>query len=161
MQVQSKAEDGVVEKLSYCARGPFRIVKGLGFNSFEVQPWHDSSAATRKYKGVVLYLLPPALFAHDPLDTTDVQFLNYELAPIKSGMKRNLRIELQNAQFFEKINTKLDDPVTNQPSNNIATKAFKPHLLPEYPSIQKLLQDKDNPVPIEMSSIPLQPLSPS
>ena len=48
VQVQSTQELGVVGKLSYRARGPFRIVTVLGHNSFEVQNWTNPTAATRK-----------------------------------------------------------------------------------------------------------------
>ena len=62
VQVQSNADNGVVGKLSYRARGPFIITTDLGGGSFEVQRYGDTAAATRKYKNTELYLLPPALF---------------------------------------------------------------------------------------------------
>ena len=69
VQVQSTQELGVVGKLSYRARGPFRIVTVLGGNYFEVQKWKNPNAATRKYKATELYLLPPSLFPSEPLNT--------------------------------------------------------------------------------------------
>ena len=88
VQVQSTQELGVVGKLSYRARGPFRIVTVLGHNSFEVQNWTNPTAATRKYKATELYLLPSSLFPSEPLDTLDQRYLNYENAPVVSPLKK-------------------------------------------------------------------------
>ena len=46
VQVQLTQELGVVGKLSYRARGPFRIVTVLGHNYFEVQNWTNKTTAT-------------------------------------------------------------------------------------------------------------------
>ena len=101
VQVQSKSETGVVKKLSYQARGPFQIVEDRGNNSFAVQRYKEPSSAIRKYKATELYLLPPALFPSDPLDTMDERYLNYEHAPVVSPLQKPLGIELLNDQWFD------------------------------------------------------------
>ena len=73
VQIQSNADQGELKKLAYQARGPFQIAKILGNNSYEVNIYNKSDSAVRKYKGKKLYLLPSAVFPHDPLDTTDQQ----------------------------------------------------------------------------------------
>ena len=100
MQVQSTQELAVVGKLSYRARGPFRIVTVLGHNYFEVQNWTNPTAAIRKYKATELYLLPPSLFPSKPLETLDQRHLNYENAPVLSPLKKPLQIELYNDVHF-------------------------------------------------------------
>ena len=82
VQVTSKADTGEVGKLSYQAKGPFQISKSLGHNSYEVKRYNDPDSASRKYKGTELYLLPPAIFPHEPLDMMDERYLNYSHAPI-------------------------------------------------------------------------------
>ena len=71
VHAQSRADTGLVGKLSYRARGPFIITKDLVNNSFEVQRYGVENSATRKYKNTDLCLLPPALFLSKVLDTID------------------------------------------------------------------------------------------
>lgn len=96
VQVNSKAATGEVGKLSYQAKGPFQISKIMGHNSYEVKRYNDLESASRKYKGTELYLLPPAIFPHEPLDMMDERYLNYSHAPIVSPLKKSLCIEMYN-----------------------------------------------------------------
>ena len=73
IQVQSKSVLGEVGTLSYRARGPFQIVEVLGNDSYHVQRYNDTDSSIRKYKGTDLYILPPAIFPCEPLDTMDVR----------------------------------------------------------------------------------------
>ena len=100
MQVQSKSEKGEVGKLSCKARGPFVTLENLGNDSYHVQRYNDADSAVRKHKGTELYLLPPAIFPIDPLDTMDVRYLNYSNAPIISPLKKALNIDMYNAVHF-------------------------------------------------------------
>ena len=77
VQVLSKASSGTVKKLSYQARGPFQIKEILDRNSYLVVVYNSDSIATRKYKGSEMYLLPPTLYPHEPLDTMDEWYLNF------------------------------------------------------------------------------------
>ena len=96
VQVKSDASTGVVGKLSYQARGPYIITKSLGFNSFEVTPYDNPSGQKHKYKGIQLYLLLPALFPSEPLDTTDRQYLNITHTPVVHPLQQSLKIESYN-----------------------------------------------------------------
>ena len=51
VQVQSNADQGEVEKLSYQAQGPFKISKIFGNISYEVKRYNKPDSAVRKYKG--------------------------------------------------------------------------------------------------------------
>ena len=102
VQVQSKLDKGEVGKLSYKARGPFQVVEILGNVSHYVQRYNEIDSAVRKHKGVNLYLLPPAIFSSDPLDTMDVRYLNHSNAPIISPLKKELKIEIDNDIHFDK-----------------------------------------------------------
>ena len=137
VQVQSKQELGVVGKLSYRARGPFRIVKVLGHNSFEVQNWTNPAAATRKYKATELYLLPPSLFPSEPLDTLDQRYLNYENAPVVSPLRKPLRIELYNdVHFHPKPPT--SSKSVDKPSSALDKAAFQQHQVASIPTVEEM-----------------------
>ena len=143
VQVQSNAASGTVDKLSYKARGPFKIIKELKFDSFEVQDYHKPTAATRKYKSTELYLLPPSLYPCEPLDTMDHRYLHYEHAPIVSPLSKPLQIEAYNQQWFEnKPTLPLPLAPVTQPNSllPIDKLAFQPHI----PSIKEL-NSKDQP----------------
>ena len=77
MQVQSEIGSGGVKKLSYQAIGPFKIIEELDHKSFTVQLFDNDKIDTTKYKATELYLLLPALFPEQPLDTLDRKYLNY------------------------------------------------------------------------------------
>ena len=71
VHVQSNTSKGQVSKLSYQARGPFKIISYLGQQSFEIQKLDKPDSAIRKYKSADLCLLPPSLFPPEPLDLMD------------------------------------------------------------------------------------------
>ena len=96
VQVQSRAVTGLVGKLIYRAKGPFIITKYLENNSFEVQRYGSPESATRKYKNNELYLLPPALFPSEILDTIDQQYFDSKHAPVVSPLLKSMCIELYN-----------------------------------------------------------------
>ena len=127
VQVQSNASKGQVGKLSYQARGPFKIITDLGQQSFEVQKLDKPDSAIRKYKSADLYLLPPSLFPPEPLDMMDQRYLNYENAPIVSPLRKPLGIELFNEVHFHPKPPTTTNVTTNLPSNSIDTIAFQSH----------------------------------
>ena len=88
-QVNSNSELGLVQKLSYRERGIFQITAALGKNPYEVKRYNRPDSESRKYRGTELYLLPHRMFPHDPLDTTDQRYLNYNYAPVTSPLKTN------------------------------------------------------------------------
>ena len=65
-----------------------------------VQSYNYKSAATRKYKGSKLYLLPPSLFPNKPVDTMEQRYLNFSFAPMVSPLKKPLQVELYNDAYF-------------------------------------------------------------
>jgi len=127
VQVQSILAKGQVQKLSYQARGPFRITQVLGNQSFEVQRYDNPNGATRKYKGADLYLLPPSIFPSEPLDTMDQRYLNYENAPIVSPLRKPLGIKLYNELHFHPQPPNTTSPHIDQPSSRLDEIAFAPH----------------------------------
>ena len=58
---------------------------------YHVKRYNDANSAVRKYKGTDLYLLQPAIFPSDPLDTMDVRYLNYFNALVISPLKNHLK----------------------------------------------------------------------
>ena len=123
VQIQSNAANGRVKKLSYQAKGPFQITAILDADSYEVQKYNEPNSAKRKYKGTDLYLLPPAIFPQDPLDTLDHRYLNFDHAPLAGDRHRALNIDLHNDTFFslhgkEKLTTptRTESVIDNQAS---------------------------------------------
>ncbi len=139
VQVQSRTDDGVVGKLSYKARGPFSIVRDLGFNSFEVQPYNKPNAATRKYKATELYLLPPQLFPSEPLDTLDQRYINYEHAPVVSPLQQALNVEAYNAEWFDRKapERKQEGTVNDEPVVMLDKDALSSHDIPSVEEMEK------------------------
>ena len=159
VQVTSKAETGEVGKLSYQARGPFQISKILGHNSYEVKRYNDPESAVRKYKGTELYLLPPAIFPHEPLDTMDERYLNYSYAPIVSPLKKALKIEMYNDTYFSPNTITVNKSSANQPSNDIDSTAFTEHENKIMLPAEQLFRESGNAMPPTEDTNATQPLT--
>ena len=110
VQVSSNAAKGVVEKLSYQGRGPFQIKEVLDANSYLVQRYNTQDAPTRKYKGTELYLLPPSIFPHNPVDTMDQRYLNFSNAPIVSPLKNQFKLSSSMTNIFPLTQSIFLDP---------------------------------------------------
>ena len=110
VQFHSNSEKGVVGDISYQARGPFQIKEVLEANSYLVQRYNNPDGPTRKYKGSELYLLPPSIFPHNPVDTMDQRYLNFSNAPIPLPLKQLLNIELYNDQYFPESSKHTTNP---------------------------------------------------
>ena len=95
--------------------------------SYLVARYGKESSATRKYKGCELYLLPPSIFPHNPIDTTDQRYLNFSHAPIVSPLKKSLQIELYNDTYFPSNYNHISKPSFNEPSCNLDDAVFQAH----------------------------------
>ena len=137
VQVQSKLESGEVGKLSYKARGTFQIVEVLGNDSYHVQQYNNKDSTIRMYIGIDLYLLPPAIFTGDPLDTMDVQYSNYSNAPILSPLKKSLKIETYNNIHFDKPPSRQSES-KDVFSCQLEKTALKPHAIPALPAVKEI-----------------------
>ena len=84
----------------------------------------------RKYKGTELYLLPPAIFPHEPLDTMDQRFMNYSHAPITSPLQRPLQIQAYNDTFIIGNHPSQSLPITtpspSKPSQHLPIAIHQP-----------------------------------
>ena len=113
VQVQLKLDNKEVGKLLYRARVLFQIVEDLRSDSYHVKRNNDANYTVRKCKGTDLYLLPPAIFPSDPLDTMNARYLNYSNTPVISPLKKALKIEMYNDTYFNK-----------QPTSQFVSKNF-------------------------------------
>ena len=159
VQVNSNSKTGVVKKLSYQARGPFRVTRIFGANSYEVQRYNSSSSAPRKYKGTELYLLPPNLFPCEPMDTMDERYLNSEHAPMVSPLLQPLKIELYNDVYFPPASHKLEKSMDDEPSCVVDQQMNKAHVsqddnLRDMPGNVSIFEESGNSLPaLEYSAL--------
>ena len=149
IQVQSKLDNGEVGKLSYRARRPFQIIENFGSDSYHVKRYNDANSVVRKYKRINLYLLPPAIFPSDPLNTMNVWYLNYSNTPIISPLKRVLKIGMYNDTYFNK------QPTPQSASKDVVSfqldeLALQSHAPPKLPSITDIFKEFET----NMTNIP-------
>jgi hypothetical protein len=76
VQVQSDASRNKVAKLSYQRRGPFEIISQLGNGAYELRSLSRPASATLKFHSSSISPLPPGLLPCDPIDTSDLRYLN-------------------------------------------------------------------------------------
>lgn len=91
VQKQSNAQEGRPQKLYYSASGPYEITRELGHGAYLLWPHSKPAAATRKHHASDLFKLPPII--HDePLDTTDLRFLDFDHSPVENPLLKDLGI---------------------------------------------------------------------
>ena len=52
----------------------FQVKTFLEKNLYVVQSYNEPESVIQKYKCTDLYLLPPDMFSHEPVDTMDIPF---------------------------------------------------------------------------------------
>ena len=99
--VQSDASTNKVARLSYQVRGPFRIVKCIGYGSYLVRKLYKSNSPELKFMTTDLYSLPPSLKPCEPVDSFNIRYLNISYCPIVNPLIKPLNIELYNDTWFD------------------------------------------------------------
>ena len=107
--VQSDTFTNKVAKLNYQVRGPFRIVKCTGYDRYLVRKSYKPDSPELKCMAIDLYPLPPSLKSCEPVDSSDIRYLNHSHSPIVNPLSKHLNIELYNDTWFDK------PPRTSQP----------------------------------------------
>ena len=110
--IQSNLSKNKVAKISYSDRGPYQIVHHTGFGSYYVRKLHKPDSPELKFVAYDLYSLPPSLKPYEPVDTTDIRYLNQTDSPLANPLKRALHIELYDKRYFTKPVQTSAPPVT-------------------------------------------------
>ena len=71
VQVQSKVSQGLVKKLRYITRGPYKIVKSTKSGSYELVLNNQKSTAVIKKHGSEIFLSPEQISPHQHLECSD------------------------------------------------------------------------------------------
>ena len=158
VQVHSNATEGIVSKLSYQGRGPYQIKEVLNANSYSVQRYNQEDAPTRKYKDTELYLLPPGIFSHNPVDTLDQRNIDFFNAPVVSPFKKLLQIELYNDKYFPTNSKYMSKSSHDQPSCTLDKSSFVAHKSPtSIPTIASLCAKSQVTLPVSKTIVPFIP----
>jgi hypothetical protein len=100
VQVQSNASKNKIAKLSYQRRGPFEIVSHLGHGAYKLRSLLRPDVALLKFHSSSISPLPPGLLPCDPIDTSDLRYLNQNSTPTANPL-RSLDIQMYNNVWFE------------------------------------------------------------
>ena len=92
--VQSGKRKDKVAKLRYTVRGPFRIIKSTGRGSYIVQKLNKHDSLELEFTSEELYIVPPSLKPSEPVDSSNIRYLNQSHIPIINPLKKTLNIEL-------------------------------------------------------------------
>ena len=87
VQVQSKAKQGKVAKLSYTRRGPYKIINSYPSGSYELELVSNPSAARVKKHGSQLILCPKDLLPHQPIQSSDQIFSEFNKKTLPNPFK--------------------------------------------------------------------------
>ena len=91
-EVQSNKSANKVGKLCYQVRGPFTIVKPTGTGGYIVTKFGKPDGPQLKYMAEELYALPPTLLPCDPVDGSDIRYLNHSHPSVPNPLKDVLDI---------------------------------------------------------------------
>ena len=132
--VQSDASTNKVAKLSYQVQGKFRIVKCTGHGSYLVRKSYKPDSPELKFMATDLYPLPPSLKPCEPVDSSDIRYLNYSHSFIVNPLGTSLNMELYDDTWFDK------PPRTSQPffDDNHPTLAFPDDTLSPFTYVSDL-----------------------
>jgi hypothetical protein len=158
VQVQSDASKSKVAKLSYQRRGPFEIVNHLGNGAYELRSLSRPDAATLKFHSASISPLPPGLLPCDPIDTSDLRYLNQDSTPVANPL-RSLEIQMYNDVWFE------DKPKSHPPPFDFSTslQPVPPFASSPFPSVAELCDSHASPSPRSIpppASVPSISLAP-
>ena len=138
--IQSDASTNKVAKLSYQVRGSFRIVQFTGRGSYLVRNLYRSNSPELKFMATDLYPLPHSLKPCEPIDSSDIRYLNQSYSHIINPLSKPLKIELYNKIWFDK------PPRTSQPLSdyNHPTLAFPEPQLTLFTSLSNFYAETEN-----------------
>ena len=80
--IQSNKKREKVAKLSYALRGAYQIIRTTGHGSYFVRKLHRPDCPELKVMAYDLYPLPSSLKPCEPVDSTDMRYLNQSHAPL-------------------------------------------------------------------------------
>ena len=84
-------------------------MKCTGHGSYLVRKLYKPDSPELKFMATDLYPLPPSLKPREPVDSSDIRYLNHSHSPIVNPLSKPLNIELYNDTCFNK------SPRTSQP----------------------------------------------
>ena len=130
----------MIRKLLYRDKGLFVIIAKLSNNNFEVQLYDEPQSSKRKYKNKELYMLHPALFPSEPLNTTNQRFLNSHHAPVINPFQCSMKVALYSVKHLRQSKKLTPTNLTrlNHLSSELDNMAFTPRISSPYPSTSKL-----------------------
>ena len=77
------------------------MVKATGFSSYMVRRYAKPERSLRKFMTEDLYMLPPAIFPCEHLDTPGMRYINSDFAPIKHPFDNTVDIESYNINWYD------------------------------------------------------------
>lgn len=102
VQVNSNMSSGVVAKLLYRKRRPYKIVSSSRFGSYDVRRYGQPGSPVLSYPTQSLSALPPVLLPCTPIDTTNFRYLNHSHAPLPHPLQKPFNIQMYNNLWFSK-----------------------------------------------------------
>ena len=99
-EVMSEKSKNKVGKLTYQVSGPFVITRATGHGSYYARKLKDKNSAEQNFMAENLYPLPPSLLSCDPIDGTDVRYLNHSHLSITHLFEKDLNIKSYHEKHF-------------------------------------------------------------
>jgi hypothetical protein len=154
VQVKSDASVNKVAKLSYQRHGPFEIISHLGNGAYELHSLSQPDSATLKFHSSSISPLPPGLLPCNPIDTSDLCYLNQDSTPTANPL-RSLNIQLYSDVWFD------DKPLSYPPPFDFSAslQLIPPFASNPLPSVAELCDSLPIPSLDSSSPAPLVPHS--
>ena len=130
VQVQSNKARGIVKKLQYVTRGPYRVINTLKSGSYELLLSNGKSTAVIKKHGNEVFNCPREITPHQHLDCSDHKFgsINKPVVPHP--------YELASIKGFNKSNP--------WETGKVALALLVPDEIPKFPSVEELDDEIDS-----------------
>ena len=89
-EVQNTKEKKVVAKLVYQTRRPYVIISKASLGTYNCRKYGKPDGSIKTFRTEDLYLLPPAIYPSEPIDTADLRYLNSDFAPLHHPFSKHL-----------------------------------------------------------------------
>ena len=99
--IQRDTSTNRLAKLRYQVRGSFRIVKCTSRGSYLAQKLYKPDSSELKFVTIDLYLFYSSSKLCEPVDSSNIRYLNQSYSPIVNPLRKPLNIELYSETWFD------------------------------------------------------------
>ena len=85
----------------YQTQGPYVIISKASLGTYNCRKYGNPDGSIKQFRTEDLYLLPPAIYPSEPIDTAGLRYLNSDFALLHHPFSKTFDIEAYNTRWFD------------------------------------------------------------